>query len=918
MRKIRVVSAMVVLWLAACGSDQSPLDATDCLAPQLPLQNPRAHTLGETFYLPSLLARSGCPMDARWKVTSAPVGSENPVYRTGASEPRFTPDVEGDYVLAISELAGSELALRVVSRTPAERFRNHHLTPLYGAALVDDEIWTANGASYTVTRVGADGSSRGEVTVGAWPGALAWRAPMPYVLVASRGSDTIGFIDRTRGVLEDALWVGDEPAAIVVSSDGARAWVSLPTMRQVAEIDLAAREVVARLDVGFDPRALALAKDDRRLYAASYRSGNAVKDTMGTYGPGEEQDVWIIDTELRTVVRTVSGVSANLRAIALSPADDELFIAASDGDPIPSQADPNAKSFVHEVVVLSVEPSASDFGQVRRRADLTRQVGSGGPVVNPAGILVVGDQVYVAAESSNVVVALDAASLEERWRMPVGVGARQLLALPDGVAVHCFSSRELWRLRTDGSEPRHVALADEARPEPIAVGERVFMRPGAGFASNHSCSSCHIEAQNDGMVWRFGPGVNNNIRPLQLLDATTPLEWKAYVSGTQNFGYQGPSSIVGRPASPEEARGLAQFLGSLLGAPRATGYTRLDGSYSESGLRGKALFEGKATCTRCHAPPLYTIRKVAPVGKSGEPADIPSLLGVYRHGVYMMNGQARSLDAAVDVALDFVEVALSAEERADLLAFLRELTPKGGAPLAIWPDLDSDRGVYSDVQPTVAFADPIDDSVPGRTAAQVAAEYVRLEDAGGAPVDANVTVTGGTVRVGPVSPLLAGQRYVFRVLPGLPFVSGGTLESERRSEFTVARDAIGRWPEVMQMTVTVAGPMGGTTPVPLLLRKLPSEPGALRIEIEPIVFGKQQRQSVWLRIDGDKLYLQAFALPIGPSAVADASSVIGTVTADGGVIASASGTLRIGGPGIDIPGVPFTIGPPTPVALVEN
>lgn len=878
------------------------------------MQNARAHVLGETFYLPRPLARAGCSTDLAYVVTSAPPGSENRVYMTGAPEPRFTPDVLGDYVLAIRDLPGSELALRVVYRSPEERFRGHYLTPLYGAALVDDEIWTANGASYTVTRVGADGGRRGEITVGSWPAAIAWRAPMQFALVAARGSDTIGFIDRSRGVLEDALWVGDEPTAIVVSSDGARAWVSLPTMRQIAEIDLGLREVVARIDVGFDPRALALAKDDRRLYAAAYRSGNPVKDTMGHYAQGEEQDVWIIDTESRTVVRTVSGVSSNLRAIALSPAGDELFVAASDGDPIPSQADPNAKSFVHEVVVVAVDPVAADYGQVRRRVDLTRRPGSGGPVVNPAGIVVIGDSVIVAAESSNVVVALDAKSLVERWRAPVGSGARQLIELSGGVAVHCFASRELWRVGSDGSVMQPLALADEARPPDVALGELVFLHPGSGFASNHSCSSCHVEAQNDGMVWRFGQGIYSNIRPLQLLDATTPQGWDAYISNAQNFGYSGPSSIVGRPPTPEEAIALSRFLGSLIGPPRANAHTRIDGSYSDAALRGKELFEGEATCALCHVPPLYTSRQLVPMGKSGVPADVPSLLGVYRHGVYMIDGQARSLDAALDIALDYVDVALSSDERADLLAFLRELTPKGGAPLAMWPDLDSNRGVYPDIEPQVSFADPIDNSVPGISASELAAKFVRLEDGAGNLVESVVTVTGGTVRLAPTAPLVAGQRYMFRVLAGLPFVSGGELGAERRSELTVASAALGSWPDVMQLTVTVPSPMGGTTPLPFVLRKLQGTPGALRLQIEPVVFGKQQRQTVWLRVDGDKLYLQAFALPISPAAVADASGIVGTVIASDGVITSASGTLRITGPGIDVPGVAFSIAPPAPPA----
>src|SRR5512139_1651544 len=107
MRKVRVLTSMSLVALAACGTDHAVLDADDCIAPALPLQNARAHVLGETFYLPRPLDRSGCPQDMTYAVTSAPVGSENRVYMTGAPEPRFTPDVEGDYGFAIPGLAGS-------------------------------------------------------------------------------------------------------------------------------------------------------------------------------------------------------------------------------------------------------------------------------------------------------------------------------------------------------------------------------------------------------------------------------------------------------------------------------------------------------------------------------------------------------------------------------------------------------------------------------------------------------------------------------------------------------------------------------------------------------------------------------------------------------------------------------------------
>lgn len=888
-----------------------------CGTDLLPLQNVRSFTLGETFYLPDVAKHPGCGPITEWSVAKFPVGSQNVIWKRGAPLPRFTPDLPGDYFLLLNDPANTGFKLRVVDRSPEERFRNHYLTPLYGAAMVDNELWVANGPSYTVSRLTKDGNGNwkkvNDITVGRWPAAIAHHAQSNYVLVAHRGSDTVGFVDRTRKVLEDALWVGDEPTGLALSPDGKTLYVSLATMRKVAVVDVDKRLVLTHIDVGFDPRALVLSSDGSRLYVASYRSGDKVKDTRGTYGPNDDQDIWIIDTATNKMTDTITGVAADLRAMALSEDDGELYVATTSGDPEPSQADPMAQPFVHEIVVIGADPVKPGYATVLRRADLTRQMGSGGPVVNPSGVLAVGDTLWVSSESSNVLVALDRLTLAEKSRTPVGAGARAIVNTGDRIAVHAYQQFQLTMVDATGAVVQQVPITKDPRPAAVALGERVFTRPGGSFATNHSCSSCHIEAQNDGMIWRFGPGIWHNARPLQLLDATTPLEWGAYVSSTDNFGYQGPSSIIAQPATPEEALGLKAFLGSLLGAPRETGHTQLDGSLSETGLRGEALFNGKAGCYACHLPPLYTTREYIPVGKSGVPADVPSLLGAYRHGIYFVNGQARSLEAAVDVALAYVKVTLAPDEKADLVDFLYELTPKGAHLLGIWPDIDSAVGVYPDVRPSVAFADPIDDSLPGKTAAEAAAEFVTLETAAGDKVTGTIQITGGLVEFVPDAPLAVGTFYRFRVLPGLPFQSGGTLLAERTAEFQVAQPAAGSWSKNMKMTVSVPGPGGMIVPLDYVLEAVDiPRPGGLSVVVKPVLFGSQQRQEAWLRVDGSQFYMQSFALPISPTGVGDAALVTGTVkTVDQGTknITLVEGTLRIGGPGINLPGVPFKIVP---------
>ncbi|MFO0580349.1 MAG: YncE family protein [Polyangia bacterium] len=895
---------------ADLGAGESP----SCLGKPLPLQNPRSHTLGETFYLPQLVAGPGCPAEPTWEVLSAPAGSKNVVWNRGAAYPRFTPDVEGSYVLRLRGVAGTETSLQAVRRAPAERFRNHYLTPLYGMARVGDELWTANGQSYTVTRLRQDAQQkwqkRDEITVGSWPAAVAYHPGDAYAVVANRGSDTIGFIDRARGVQEDALWVGDEPTGLAMAPDGARLYVSLPTAGEIAVVDLKARSVVKRVPVGFDPRALALSADGSRLFVASYRSGNLQNGPGKMRDPSQDQDLWVVNTSTLAVEKTILTVAADLRALALAPDGTRLYVAATDGDTVSAQTDPMAKPFVHLVSAVDVDARSATYGQVTTTADLTRQPSAkDNPFVNPAGIAVGKDTVWVSAESSNQVVVLDRSTLAERARVPVGAGPRQIVVLDDAgtVAVHCFRSLQTVIIDATGKAVQTLGLADDPRPAAVALGEEVFSRPGAAYARNHACVSCHVETQNDGMVWNFGPRVYHNVRPLQLLDATTPIEWGAYVSNTANFGIQGPSSIVGRPPTQQEAEGLAAFLASLIGAPRANADTLPDGSYSDAALRGQKLFEQKLSCGGCHTPGLYTSRSLIATGKSGEPADVPSLLGVYRHGVYMVNGQARGLAQAVDVALAYTKSQVTAAERQDLIRFLGELTPKGAAPLSIWPDIDSNQAVGSDVQPWARFSEEIDDSQSGKSASQLAAEFVLLETTAGQRVAGSVTATLGQVQFAPAQPLTAGESYRFRVLPGLPFRRGGTLGYERSTTFTVAKPAAGKLAQSLVLTVHLPpmGPGPGTD-LPFDAELLTPRDGsqALRLHLS-----MTQTQTLWLQISGDKFYLQGFALPLPMRGVADAGDASGTVTAAAGQITALSGTLRMGAPGIKIPGILFDIKP---------
>jgi hypothetical protein len=119
-------------------------------------------------------------------------------------------------------------------------------------------------------------------------------------------------------------------------------------------------------------------------------------------------------------------------------------------------------------------------------------------------------------------------------------------------------------------------------------------------------------------------------------------------------------------------------------APKPSGA----GLDQESAARGKALFEGKATCARCHVPPLYTepgynMHTPEEIGiddfqASRSPTKMyrtAPLKGLFTHqkGGFYHDGRFATLQAVVDHYDELCQTGLSADEKADLISYLKTL-----------------------------------------------------------------------------------------------------------------------------------------------------------------------------------------------------------------------------------------------------
>jgi cytochrome c peroxidase len=109
---------------------------------------------------------------------------------------------------------------------------------------------------------------------------------------------------------------------------------------------------------------------------------------------------------------------------------------------------------------------------------------------------------------------------------------------------------------------------------------------------------------------------------------------------------------------------------------------------SEQEMRGQAIFHGKAQCATCHMPPHYTdltmhdlhterFFKPRMINNMMASADGPiktfPLRGIKDSPPYLHDGRLLTLEDTVEFFNLVLETKLAAEEKADLVAFLRTL-----------------------------------------------------------------------------------------------------------------------------------------------------------------------------------------------------------------------------------------------------
>lgn len=560
--------------------------------------------------------------------------------------------------------------------------------------LTPDEkyLLTANQTAGTVSLVDvAAGRVLSEVACGDRPTEVELCPDGTTVLASATWSGELAFLKLQDGKLtrDGALYLGFEPRGVEVSADGQLAYVALTTAHQVAVVDLAARQVVARVEAGRWPRYLALTRDGSRL-------------AVGANGDG---GVAVVDTAKRELLFRDTFVGLNFGQMQVDAEGQYVYFPW-----MTYLANPISKTNIQRGWVL-----ASRIGRLRLDERHRREAISldpkGEAVADPHGFAISPDEQWLVCAASGTHELLvyraeglpwqdyggpgdhiDAELLKDKerfYRVPLGGRPMAVRYARDGrhVYVANYLDNSVQVVDVPGKKVvRAIALGGAAEPSPARRGESIFFDAKYSFDQWYSCHSCHyeghtssvaVDTNNDG-----SPFTVKTVLSLRHVTRTPPWTWHGWqTSLEQAMVKSATDTMQGKDLSKGEVKDLVAYLDTLKPPPNP--HRNRDGSLTAAAQRGQTVFESKkANCTRCHGGPYFTADRNFEVGLGGRGDryrgyNPPSLLGIYDRVLYLHDGRATTLEEVLRGPHNPAEVTgegqLTEQEMSDLIEYVKSL-----------------------------------------------------------------------------------------------------------------------------------------------------------------------------------------------------------------------------------------------------
>ncbi len=464
----------------------------------------------------------------------------------------------------------------------------------------------------------------------------------------------------------DRLAVPLGPAAVRLSADGCRAYVTSRWGKSVSAIDLGdAMTIRWTTPLPFAPQPLTISPAGKHLVA-----GDAFVGQVALLDAGSGK---------LTSVRQLPG--HNLGGFTWSPDGKHLLVAYS----VMDQGTEATMYNVHwgNVVVHRL-----------RQLDAAS-------VLNPNADLLVGSKHYVLDGLTNGATDPGPGAFDPAGRMLLCIGGLDTVMLdartdglrervrvgkrPAGVVVDARMNRAYVATTFDdriavldldaGRAVAPIALGPTPALTDEVRGEQLFHDARLSHNGWMSCHTCHSDGHTNGKradtLADSTHGTPKRVLSLLGVAQTGPWNWRGQSQRLEDVIDRSlRTTMYPDDVLRDDIRALAAYLRTLPPPPAAPVVD------VNAVSRGKALF-GVQGCARCHTPPLYTSNRIVDVDihdeKGAKEFNPPSLRGVRFGGPYFHDNRAATLADVFRVHKHQLKGELSAEEVRDLVAFLESL-----------------------------------------------------------------------------------------------------------------------------------------------------------------------------------------------------------------------------------------------------
>ncbi|MEP4534293.1 MAG: cytochrome c peroxidase [Cyclobacteriaceae bacterium] len=560
----------------------------------------------------------------------------------------------------------------------------------------NNRVWCVNPDNNTVAQV--DGVSLDkvlEVPVGKHPRTLALDKD-GNVWVANQGDATISIISpegQQIGLVN--LPYASRPYGICATPSAEIMLVTLQGTGRLLKISVPDRSISGNIDVGPSPRGIVVTHDQQFAYVSrfisSQMSGEIRKVNIQSMSilkiiPLQIDDTPDFDDNGRGIPNFVSSMT-------ISPDGSELWI--------PSKKDNIMRGVFRDGLALNFDNTVRTITLVinlnTEEEDYTKRIDYNDTDLNCAAeFSPYGNLLFVASQGNNKIEVVDAYTgarvgrIDETGLAPQGLvfnndGSKLFIQNFTSRSISVFDTRDI--ILSNSFERIQLSeistVTSERLPPEILLGKQIFYNAQDKRMSRSgyiSCASCHLGGESDERVWDFtdrGEGFRNTHSLLGRGGVSMGnVHWTGNFDEIQDFendirnGFGGSGFLsdedfnTGTRSNPlgdlkaglsEELDALSAYVTSLdkvLPSP----YRNSDGSLTQDGVKGKALF-AKLRCDDCHSGENFTdkldliLHDVGTIKESsgqriGEQLTgfvTPPLKGIWHTAPYLHDGSAETL-----------------------------------------------------------------------------------------------------------------------------------------------------------------------------------------------------------------------------------------------------------------------------------